>query len=119
MLNYGLYNSKTKLVIASLWTELCLNLAVQSTLAGEYDVYIVTDASGGGSEESHKRGVQRMIQSSAKPITAAVYPSELQRDLSREETAAEVANLFAELGGGFGQRLRWEWQLLGLKEEIR
>ncbi len=110
---------KTKLVIAGLWTEVCLNLAVQSTLAAGYDVYIVTDASGGGSEEGHERGVQRMIQSGAKPITAAVYLSELQRDWSREETAADVANLFAELGGGFGQGLRWEWQLLGLKEGTR
>ncbi|MFV8847372.1 isochorismatase family protein [Serratia fonticola] len=110
---------KTKLVIAGLWTEVCLNLAVQSTLAAGYDVYIVTDASGGGSEEGHERGVQRMIQSGAKPITAAVYLSELQRDWTREETAADVANLFAELGGGFGQGLRWEWQLLGLKEGTR
>lgn len=110
---------KTKLVIAGLWTEVYLNLAVQSTLAAGYDVYIVTDASGGGSEEGHERGVQRMIQSGAKPITAAVYLSELQRDWSREETAADVANLFAELGGGFGQGLRWEWQLLGLKEGTR
>jgi nicotinamidase-related amidase len=110
---------KTKLVIAGLWTEVCLNLAVQSTLAAGYDVYIVTDASGGGSEEGHERGVQRMIQSGAKPITAAVYLSELQRDWSREETAADVANLFAELGGGFGQGLRWEWQLLDLKEGTR
>lgn len=110
---------KTKLVIAGLWTEVCLNLAVQSTLAAGYDVYIVTDASGGGSEEGHERGVQRMIQSGAKPITAAVYLSELQRDWSREETAEDVAKLFAELGGGFGQGLRWEWQLLGLKEGTR
>jgi hypothetical protein len=27
-----------------------------------------------------------------------------------------VAKLFAEFGGGFDQELRWEWQLLGLKE---
>lgn len=92
---------------------------MQSTLAAGYDVYIVTDASGGGSEEGRERGVQHMVQSGAKPITAAVYLSELQRDWSREETAGDVAKLFAELGGGFGQGLRWEWQLLGLKEGTR
>lgn len=110
---------KTKLVIAGLWTEICLNLIVQSTLAAGYEVYIVTDASGGGSAEGHERGVQRMVQSGARPITTAVYLSELQRDWSREKTAGEVAKLFAELGGGFGQGLRWEWQLLGLKEGTR
>jgi len=43
----------------------------------------------------------------------------LQRDWSREETAGEVTKLFEEHGGGFGQGLRWEWQLLGLKEGTR
>jgi hypothetical protein len=30
-----------------------------------------------------------------------------------------VAKLFAEFRGGVGQGLRWEWQLLGLKEGTR
>jgi nicotinamidase-related amidase len=110
---------KKKLVIAGLWTEVCLSLAVLSTLAEGYEVYIVTDAAGGGSAEGHERGVQRMVQAGARPLTTAVYVSELQRDWSREETAGDVAKLFAELGGAFGQGLRWEWQLLGLKEGTR
>ncbi len=60
-----------------------------------------------------------MMQVGARPITVDSYVSELQRDWGRTETAADVANLFAELGGGFGQGLRWEWQLLGLKEGSR
>ncbi|MNQ91994.1 nicotinamidase/pyrazinamidase [compost metagenome] len=110
---------KKKLVIAGLWTEVCLSLAVLSTLAEGYEVYIVTDAAGGGSAEGHERGVQRMVQAGARPLTTAVYVSELQRDWSRAETAGDVAKLFAELGGAFGQGLRWEWQLLGLKEGTR
>jgi hypothetical protein len=46
------------------------------------------------------------------------YVSELQRDWARP-TADDVAKLFAEHGGGFGQGLRWEWQLLALKEGTR
>lgn len=107
---------KKKLVMAGLWTEVCLNLPAQSALAEGYEVYIVTDASGGSSSESHERGVQRLIQAGARPLTVAAYLSELQWDWAREETAGEVMKLFAELGGGFGQALRWEWQLLGLKE---
>lgn len=110
---------KKKLVIAGLWTEVCLNLAVQSTLAVGYEVYIIPDASGGGTVESHELGVQRMVQSGARPLSATAYVSELQRDWAREETAGEVAKLFAMHGGGFGQGLRWEWDLLGLKEGTR
>ena len=77
------------------------------------------DASGGGSTEGHERGVQRMVQAGAQPLTTIAYVSELQRDWGREETAEFVAKLFAEHGGGFGQGLRWEWQLLALKEGTR
>jgi nicotinamidase-related amidase len=109
---------KKKLVMAGLWTEVCLSLPVIDALADGYEVYIVTDASGGGSTEGHERGVQRMVQAGAQPLTTVAYVSELQRDWTRP-TADDVANLFAVHGGGFGQGLRWEWQLLGLKEGTR
>lgn len=110
---------KKKLIMAGLWTEVCLTMPVLSALAAGFEVYIVTDASGGGSTEGHERAVQRMIQAGARPLTVASYVSELQRDWGRVETAEPVAKLFAEFGGGFGQGLRWEWQLLGLKEGTR
>jgi nicotinamidase-related amidase len=109
---------KKKLVMAGLWTEVCLSMPVIDALADGYEVYIVTDAAGGGSTEGHERGVQRMVQAGAQPLTTIAYVSELQRDWARP-TADEVAKLFAEHGGGFGQGLRWEWQLLGLKEGTR
>lgn len=110
---------KKKLVMAGLWTEVCLTMPVLSAIAAGHEVYIVTDASGGGSAEAHERAVQRMIQMGARPLTVASYVSEIQRDWGRSETADNVANLFAELGGGFGQGLRWEWQLLGLRDGTR
>jgi len=110
---------RKKLVMAGLWTEVCLTMPVLSALAAGFEVYIVTDASGGGSAEGHERAVQRMIQAGARPLTVASYVSELQRDWGRVETAEAVAKLFAEFGGGFGQGLRWEWQLLELKEGTR
>ncbi|CAN7608229.1 hydrolase [Rhizobium sp. LjRoot98] len=109
---------KKKLVMAGLWTEVCLSMPVIDALADGYEVYIVTDASGGGSTEGHERGVQRMVQAGAQPLTTVAYVSELQRDWARP-TADDIAKLFAEHGGGFGQGLRWEWQLLGLKEGTR
>lgn len=109
---------KKRLVMAGLWTEVCLSMPVLSALDDGYQVFIVTDASGGGSVEGHERGVQRMVQAGARPLTTAAYVSELMRDWARPN-ADQVAKLFAEHGGGFGQGLRWEWQLLGLKEGTR
>jgi nicotinamidase-related amidase len=110
---------KRKLVMAGLWTEVCLQMPVLSALDDDYEVYFITDASGGASREAHDMAVQRMIQAGAVPTTTWSYVSELQRDWSREATAGEVTTLFERHGGGFGQGLRWEWQLLGLKEGTR
>jgi len=64
---------KKKLVMAGLWTEVCLSMPVLSALADGYEVYIVTDASGGGSDEGHERGVQRMVQAGARPLSTIAY----------------------------------------------
>jgi nicotinamidase-related amidase len=117
--NWVKETGKKRLVMAGLWTEVCLTMPVISALADGYEVYIITDASGGASQEAHDMAVQRMIQAGAIPMTTWAYVSELQRDWAREKTAGPVMQLFEEHGGGFGQGLRWEWQLLGLKEGTR
>jgi len=119
VVNWVKQTDRKKLVMAGLWTEVCLLMPVLSALADGYEVYFLTDASGGASCEAHDMAVQRMIQAGAIPTTTWSYVSELQRDWAREETAGAVTKLFEEHGGGFGQGLRWEWQLLGLKEGTR
>ena len=71
---------RKKLVIAALWTELCLAYPVLSALGEGYEVFIVTDASGGVSAEAHERAMQRMVQAGAAPLTWIGFASELQRD---------------------------------------
>jgi nicotinamidase-related amidase len=119
VVNWVRQTGRKKLVMAGLWTEVCLQMPVLSALADGYEVLFLTDASGGAGREAHDMAVQRMIQAGAIPTTTWSYVSELQRDWAREETAGPVAKLFEEHGGGFGQGLRWEWQLLGLKEGTR
>lgn len=60
---------RKKLVMAGLWTEVCLALTAQSAMEDGYDVYIVTDASGGTSKEAHDMAVMRMVQAGAIPVT--------------------------------------------------
>jgi nicotinamidase-related amidase len=119
VVNWVKETAKKKLVMAGLWTEVCLQMPVLSASADGYEVYFLTNASGGASREAHDMAVLRMTQAGATPITTWSYVSVLQRDWAREETAGEVTKLFEEHGGGFGQGLRWEWQLLGLKEGTR
>jgi len=80
-----------------------------------YDVYIVTDASGGVSVEAHDMAVRRMVQAGAVPITWLALSGEWQRDWARESTLADAARILTEHGGGSGVAFAWETQLLGTK----
>ena len=106
---------RKKLIMAALWSEICLAMpAIQA--AGEgYEVYAVTDASGGVSAEAHDMAVRRMVMAGVVPITWMAVAGELQRDWAREEQAKAVGAMFAEHGGGTGIAFAWELQLLGQK----
>ncbi|MDC0709359.1 hydrolase [Stigmatella sp. ncwal1] len=103
---------RKKLVMAALWTEICLAFPVIHALGEGYEVYIVTDASGGVSAEAHTMAIHRMVQAGAVPLTSAVFLSELQRDWAREETAGQVSQIVLEHMGAVGTNLAWELQLL-------
>lgn len=78
---------RKKLVIAGLWTEVCVVLPSLSALAQGYEVYVVTDASGGVTPQAHEHAVQRMTQAGVVPVTWVQVLLELQRDWARAETS--------------------------------
>ncbi|ANJ11970.1 hydrolase [Streptomyces parvulus] len=103
---------RKKLIIAGLWTEICVAMpAIQA--AGEgFEVVVVTDASGGVSKEAHDMAVQRMIQAGVTPITWMAVLGEWQRDWAREKTVPGAAEIQAQHGGASGVAFAWETQLL-------
>jgi hypothetical protein len=52
-------------------TEVCLVQTVLPALEEGFDVYFVSDCSGGVSREAHDDAKARMLQAGAKPITWA------------------------------------------------
>jgi nicotinamidase-related amidase len=103
---------RKQLVIAALWTEICLAMpAIQA--AGEgWEVYAVTDASGGVTAEAHDMAVRRMVAAGITPINWMAVMGEWQRDWAREESVPAVAEVLAAHGGGSGVAFAWELQLL-------
>ena len=105
---------RKKLVMAALWTEVCLAMpAIQAEREG-YDVYAVSDASGGVSVEAHAMGMERMIQAGVTPITWLAVLCEWQRDWARAEKLGDLAAILQEHGGSSGIAFEWEMQLLGV-----
>ena len=103
---------RRKVIIAGLWTSICVAMPTIQALGEGYDVFIVTDASGDVTVEAHEVAIQRMVQAGAVPITWGVLGGELQRDWARESTIPGYVATFVEHWGVVGTSLGWEQQLL-------
>src|SRR5205814_3659052 len=106
---------RKKVIMAALWSEICLAMPAIQAVGEGYEVYAVTDASGGVSAEAHEMAVRRMVMAGIVPITWMAVAGELQRDWARQDSAAALAEVFLLHGGGTGIALAWELQLLGQK----
>jgi nicotinamidase-related amidase len=105
-------SGRKQLVLAGLWTEICLAMPTIQALGEGYDVFIVTDASGGVSLEAHDMAVRRMVAAGAVPMTWMAVAGEWQRDWAREKTAMGLGGTLVDHGGGSGVAFLWELQLL-------
>ena len=103
---------RRQLIFAALWTEICLAYPVIHSLADGYDVFFVTDASGGTTREAHDMAVERLIQAGATPLTWMGVMTEWQRDWARQATVAAFAEVTVAHAGGTGVAFLWEKQLL-------
>ncbi|MGH8569446.1 MAG: hydrolase [Gammaproteobacteria bacterium] len=110
---------RRKIVMAALWTEICLAFPVLHALGDGYEVYFVTDASGGVSVEAHEVAVQRMVQAGGIPLTWTVFAAELQRDWARQATVPAYAQMLVENMGNVGTSFLWEQQLLNTPRESK
>jgi len=108
-------SGRKQLVLAALWTEICLAMPAIHALGEGYDVFIVTDASGGVTAEAHDMAVRRMVAAGAVPITWVAVLGEWQRDWARAETAAAITDVVLAHGGGSAVAYAWEQQLLATK----
>jgi nicotinamidase-related amidase len=107
---------KPRLVMAGLWTSVCIVGPVLSALEQGFDVYVITDASGDISEEAHERAVQRMVQAGARPMTSLQYLLELQRDWARGATYESTTGAASRWGGAYGLGIAYAKSMFGAAE---
>jgi nicotinamidase-related amidase len=84
---------RRKLVMAALWTEVCLAFPALDAMRDGFEVYPVVDAVGGTSKVAHRAGLERIIQAGGRPVTWVQFICELQRDWIRAETAKGFAQI--------------------------
>jgi nicotinamidase-related amidase len=89
------------LIMAGVWTSVCVVFPAIQAKAEGYDVYAVIDASGDMSQMASTTTIARLVQAGVVPITTNAVVGELQRTWNRPEAAA-----FAELYGQFAPNYR-------------
>jgi nicotinamidase-related amidase len=104
---------KCRIVLAGLWTSVCIVGPALSALDQGFEVYVIADACGDVSAEAHEHGMQRMVQAGARPMTALQYLLELQRDWGRSETYQATVDVATRFGGAYGLGLTYASAMFG------
>jgi nicotinamidase-related amidase len=103
---------RKQLIIAGLWTEICVAMPAIQALGEGWDVTVITDASGAVSVEAHQVAIQRMIAAGANMMTWMALAAEWQRDWARMDTALALNEVIKQHSAGSGIAYLWEQQLL-------
>jgi nicotinamidase-related amidase len=108
---------KTRIVLAGLWTSVCIVGPALSALDQGFEVYVIADACGDVSTEAHERAMERMIQAGAQPMTSVQYLLELQRDWARSGSYELTTGIAKTFGGAYGLGLIYAKTMFGASEE--
>lgn len=107
---------KQRIVLAGLWTGVCIVGPALSALDQGFEVYVIADACGDVSAEAHQRAMDRMVQAGAQPMTSLQYLLELQRDWARGETYELTTGIARKVGGAYGIGINYAKAMFGAHE---
>src|SRR5882762_6851227 len=92
---------RKKLIMAGLVTEVCLAQSVLAARRDGFDVFFVSDCSGGVTKESHDDAKVRMTMAGAKPINWMALTGEWAPGWASPERAA-LNDVVSQRGGSAG-----------------
>jgi nicotinamidase-related amidase len=96
---------RKKLIVAALWTEVCLAFPVLDAIKEGFDVYHAVDAVAGTSRVAHEAGLRRIEQAGSRPVSWVSVMCELQRDWNRTATSQSMFDTALARGGPFGMEV--------------
>lgn len=107
---------KKRIVLAGLWTSVCIVGPALSALDQGFEVYVIADACGDTSAEAHQRAMERMVQAGARPMTSLQYLLELQRDWARTDSYEMTTGIAKKFGGAYGLGIIYAHTMFHAKE---
>ena len=103
---------RKKLILAGLWTEVCINMCAFSAMQDGYEIYVVEDACGGTSETAHLSSMNRMQQAGVVAVCWQQVLLEWQRDWARKETYDGAMNIVRKFSGAYGMGVDYAYTLV-------
>ena len=103
---------RKKLIMAALWTEVCLTFPALEAMKAGFEVYAVEDASGGTTVTAHNAAMRRIEQAGGVPMTTLQVLLEYQRDWAHKETYNDVIAMVKEHCGAYGQGVEYAYTMV-------
>lgn len=104
---------RKKIVVSGLWTEVCnTTFALSCMHDTDYEIYMVSDASGGTTLDAHNYAMQRMVQAGAVPVTWQQVLLEWQRDWARKDSYDAVMDIVREHSGAYGMGVDYAYTMV-------
>ncbi|MGD9236885.1 MAG: isochorismatase family protein [Desulfobacterales bacterium] len=103
---------KKNILIAGLWTEVCVTWPALNMLSEGYNIYVVEDACGATSQLAHDAAIRRCVQAGVVPMTTIATVLEFQRDWANRKHYDELLNIFREHGGAYGDGIDYAYTMV-------
>jgi len=103
---------RKKIVLAGLWTEVCIAFPTVQAIQDGYEIYVVEDACGDVSQLNHDNAMKRVIQAGAKPVTVLSTMLEWQRDWAHKETYDAVMDIVKTHMGAYGIGVEYAYTMV-------
>jgi nicotinamidase-related amidase len=103
---------RQNIIIAGLWTEVCVTWPTLNMLNEGYNVYIVEDACGATSHLAHEAAMRRSVQAGAVPMTTVATVLEFQRDWANRDHYDALMNIFRDYAGAYGSGIEYAYSMV-------
>jgi nicotinamidase-related amidase len=103
---------RKKIVLAGLWTQVCVALPSIQAIADGYEVYVVEDLCGDLDLRIHEAAMRRVEQAGAKPVTWIQVMLEWQRDWAWTETYPAVMDIVKTHAGAYGMGVEYAYTMV-------
>jgi nicotinamidase-related amidase len=103
---------RKKIVLAGLWTEICVALPTVQAIHDGYEIYVVEDCCGDVTQLAHDNAMKRVIQAGAKPVTSLQVILEWQRDWANRETYDAIMDIAKTHYGAYGIGVEYAYTMV-------